>query len=62
MQLPPSAGQIAVPHPRAATRPHVEAHAVSDAAGRLHAAGVHTLTIQPPSLDDLFLEQYRVSA
>ena len=47
---------------RVETRCHVEAHAVSDVVGRLHAAGVHTLTIQPPSLDDLFLEQYRVSA
>ena len=44
---------------RVETRCHVEAHAVSDVVGRLHAAGVHTLTIQPPSLDDLFLEQYR---
>ena len=44
---------------RVETRCHVEAHAVSDVVGRLHAAGVHALTIEPPSLDDLFLEQYR---
>lgn len=41
------------------TRCHVEATAVSEVVGRIHAAGVHTLTITPPSLDDLFLEQYR---
>ncbi len=42
-------------------RCHVDSHAVSTVVGRLHAAGVHTLTITPPSLDDLFLEQYRTS-
>lgn len=41
------------------TRCHVEATALSEVVGRIHAAGVHTLTITPPSLDDLFLEQYR---
>jgi ABC-2 type transport system ATP-binding protein len=44
---------------RIETRCHVEAPAVSEVVGRIHAAGVHTLTITPPSLDDLFLEQYR---
>ncbi|MDN5718320.1 MAG: ABC transporter ATP-binding protein [Janibacter sp.] len=44
---------------RIETRCHVEATAVSQVLGRIHAAGVHTLTITPPSLDDLFLEQYR---
>ncbi|WP_114203109.1 ABC transporter ATP-binding protein [Janibacter anophelis] len=40
-------------------RCHVDATAVAEVVGRVHAAGVHTLTITPPSLDDLFLEQYR---
>ena len=40
-------------------RCHVDATAISEVVGRIHAAGVHTLTITPPSLDDLFLEQYR---
>ncbi|MEO6881277.1 MAG: ABC transporter ATP-binding protein [Mycobacteriaceae bacterium] len=26
--------------------------------GRLHAAGIHTLTVAPPSLDELFLQSY----
>ena len=26
--------------------------------GRLHAAGIHTLTVTPPSLDALFLRNY----
>lgn len=43
-------------------RCHVDATAVAEVVGRVHAAGVHTLTITPPSLDDLFLEQYRVGA
>ena len=29
------------------------------AIGRLHAAGIHTLTVTPPSLDALFLENYQ---
>ena len=40
-------------------RCHVDATAIAEVVGRVHAAGVHTLTITPPSLDDLFLEQYR---
>jgi|SRR5699024_294432 len=44
---------------RPEVRCHVDATAVAEVVGRLHAAGVHTLTITPPSLDDLFLEQYR---
>ncbi|MEO7943863.1 MAG: ABC transporter ATP-binding protein, partial [Marmoricola sp.] len=27
--------------------------------GRLHAAGIHTLTVTPPSLDALFLQNYQ---
>ena len=42
-------------------RCHVDATAVAEVVGRVHAAGVHTLTITPPSLDDLFLEQYRTT-
>ena len=44
---------------RPEVRCHVDASAVAEVVGRVHAAGVHTLTITPPSLDDLFLEQYR---
>ncbi len=44
---------------RPETRCHVEADDVAALVARLHVAGVHTLTITPPSLDDLFLEQYR---
>lgn len=44
---------------RPEVRCHVDAAAVAEVVGRVHAAGVHTLTITPPSLDDLFLEQYR---
>jgi ABC-2 type transport system ATP-binding protein len=32
--------------------------AVDDTIGRLHAAGLHTLTVAPPSLDELFLDVY----
>ncbi|GAB3106831.1 ABC transporter ATP-binding protein [Janibacter alkaliphilus] len=41
------------------TRCHVDAGAVPEAVARVHAAGVRTLTMTPPSLDDLFLDQYR---
>ena len=47
---------------RPEVRCHVEATAVAEVVGRVHAAGVHTLTITPPSLDDLFLEQYKGEA
>ena len=46
---------------RPEVRCHVDAMAVAEVVGRVHAAGVHTLTITPPSLDDLFLEQYRTT-
>jgi ABC-2 type transport system ATP-binding protein len=36
----------------------VERDALGDVVGRLHAAGVDTLTVTPPSLDDLFLDVY----
>lgn len=44
---------------RPEVRCHVDATGIAEVVGRVHAAGVHTLTITPPSLDDLFLEQYR---
>lgn len=44
---------------RPEVRCHVDATATAQVVARLHAAGVHSLTITPPSLDDLFLEQYR---
>ncbi len=37
---------------------HVEATDTNDLVGRLHQAGIHTLTMTPPSLDDLFLSEY----
>ncbi len=40
-------------------RCHVDTTQIADVVGRVHAAGVHTLTITPPSLDDVFLELYR---
>ncbi len=46
----------------APTRREVHASAEPDAVGpligRLHEAGIHTLTVTPPSLDDLFLQVY----
>lgn len=36
----------------------VDAEHVPDMVASLHAAGVHTLTVTPPSLDDLFLRNY----
>lgn len=44
-------------HPE--TRCHVDAAAVPEVVARVHAAGVRSLTMTPPSLDDLFLDQYR---
>lgn len=35
-----------------------EPDAVGALVGVLHDAGIHTLTVTPPSLDDLFLEAY----
>lgn len=31
---------------------------LEDAVGRVHAAGIHSLTVEPPSLDALFLSRY----
>ena len=39
-----------------------EPDAVGPLVGRLHAAGIHTLTVTPPSLDDLFLQAYQGEA
>jgi ABC-2 type transport system ATP-binding protein len=36
----------------------VDADALGEVVGRLHDAGVHTLTVTPPSLDELFLDAY----
>jgi ABC-2 type transport system ATP-binding protein len=36
----------------------VEPDAIDEVVGRIHAAGVHTMTMQPPSLDELFLDAY----
>jgi ABC-2 type transport system ATP-binding protein len=43
-------------HP--AVRLTVEPDAIDEVVGRIHAAGVHTMTMQPPSLDELFLDAY----
>ncbi|KAA0917189.1 ABC transporter ATP-binding protein [Dietzia sp. ANT_WB102] len=39
-------------------RCHVPAPRLGEVTGILHAAGIHTLTATPPSLDDLFLSAY----
>ncbi|GAA1052098.1 ABC transporter ATP-binding protein [Dietzia natronolimnaea] len=39
-------------------RCHVPAGRLAEVTGILHAAGIHTLTATPPSLDDLFLSAY----
>jgi ABC-2 type transport system ATP-binding protein len=36
----------------------IDAQHLDDVVGRLHAARIHTLTMAPPSLDDLFLHAY----
>ncbi len=36
----------------------VDSDHLDDAIGRLHAAGIHTLTVAPPSLGALFLQSY----
>jgi ABC-2 type transport system ATP-binding protein len=41
------------------TRFSVAPDELDDAIGMLHAAGIHSLTVQPPSLDALFLSRYR---
>lgn len=40
------------------TRLSVDPAALDDVVGRLHAAGLHALTVTPPSLDELFLHAY----
>ncbi|MDN5854965.1 MAG: ABC transporter ATP-binding protein [Actinomycetia bacterium] len=37
---------------------HVDTGQVDEAIGAVHAAGIRTLTAEPPSLDDLFLRNY----
>ncbi|WP_374927903.1 ATP-binding cassette domain-containing protein [Kytococcus sedentarius] len=44
---------------RTEVRLHAAPEAVGEAVGRLHDAGLRSLTVTPPSLDDLFLEEYR---
>ena len=36
----------------------IDADHLDAVVGRLHAARIHTLTVTPPSLDDLFLRAY----
>jgi ABC-2 type transport system ATP-binding protein len=43
---------------RPAVRLTVESEGMDELIGRLHAAEVHTLTVTPPSLDELFLDAY----
>jgi ABC-2 type transport system ATP-binding protein len=40
----------------------IDAEHLDSAVGRLHAAGIHTLTATPPSLDALFLRTYQGQA
>lgn len=44
---------------RTETHAAAEPDAVGPLVGRLHEAGIHTLTVTPPSLDDLFLQAYQ---
>lgn len=44
---------------RSEIRCHADASAVPLVVSRLHEGGVRSLTMTPPSLDDLFLQQYR---
>ncbi len=37
----------------------VDPSELDHAVGELHRAGIHALTVTPPSLDELFLENYR---
>lgn len=46
------------PDGRFEVRCHVPAPRLGEVTGLLHAAGIHTLTATPPSLDDLFLSAY----
>ena len=43
-------------------RCHADASAIPAVVRRLHEGGVRSLTMTPPSLDDLFLQQYRDAA
>jgi ABC-2 type transport system ATP-binding protein len=43
---------------RTAVRLTVEPNGIDEVVGRLHSASVHTMTMQPPSLDELFLDAY----
>jgi ABC-2 type transport system ATP-binding protein len=43
---------------RSEVRLSVDAAVLGDVVGRLHVAGVDTLTVAPPSLDELFLHAY----
>jgi ABC-2 type transport system ATP-binding protein len=40
------------------TRFSIDPDHLDDAVGHLHRAGIHTLTVAPPSLDELFLSTY----
>ncbi|MDY7104752.1 MAG: ABC transporter ATP-binding protein [Actinomycetota bacterium] len=41
------------------THVKVDSDHLDAAVGELHRAGIHTLTVTPPSLDELFLQNYR---
>jgi ABC-2 type transport system ATP-binding protein len=45
-----------------ASRFSIDPQHLDDAVGRLHRAGIRTLTVTPPSLDDLFLSAYTEDA
>lgn len=44
------------------TRCKVEPERLDETIGALHRAGIHSLTVTPPSLDELFLQNYRADA
>jgi ABC-2 type transport system ATP-binding protein len=45
-----------------ATTFKVDPNELDAAIGELHRVGIHTLTVSPPSLDELFLQSYRSGA
>jgi ABC-2 type transport system ATP-binding protein len=61
LQALPGVGDRSVGHVdgHVETRFTVAPDELDDAIGMLHAAGIHSLTVQPPSLDALFLSRYR---
>ena len=50
--------EVAESNGKIEVRLSADASALGDVVGRVHAAGVDSLTVTPPSLDELFLHAY----